>query len=132
VRQLRLVVRADDYERAVSFYRDDLGLPVEEHYTSDGGADVTILGAGRATLELSNPAQIDLIDRAEVGRTGVAPPLRVCFEVDDTADCTARLAAAGAEVIGTPVETPWRSLNARLNAPADLQLTIFSELDARR
>ena len=27
VRQLRLVVRAEDYGRAVSFYRDHLGLP---------------------------------------------------------------------------------------------------------
>jgi len=129
VRQLRLVVRADDYERAVSFYRDDLGLPVEESHVSDGGAEVMILGAGRATLELSNPAQVDFIDRVEVGRTGVAPPLRVCFEVDDAADVTGRLAAAGAEVLAEPTETPWRSRNARLAAPADLQITIFSELD---
>jgi uncharacterized integral membrane protein (TIGR00697 family) len=131
VRQLRLVVRADDYDRAVSFYRDDLGLPVEEHYRSEGGAEVTILGAGRATLELSNPAQVDLIDRAEVGRVGVAPPLRVCFEVEDAAETTSRLAAAGAAVIADPVQTPWRSVNARLDAPAQLQLTIFSELDRR-
>jgi len=26
-------------------------------------------------------------------------------------------------------ETPWRSLNARLRGPADLQLTLFQELD---
>ena len=115
----------------MSFYRDDLGLPVEEHYVGEGGAEVTILGAGRATLELSNPAQVDLIDRVEVGRTGVAPPVRVCFEVDDAAARTARLAAAGAAVIAEPTETPWRSLNSRLNAPADLQLTIFEELDRR-
>ena len=131
VRQLRLVVRTEDYARAVSFYRDDLGLPVEEHYVGEGAAEVTILGAGRATLELSNPAQVDLIDQVEVGRTGVAPGLRVCFEVDDAAAGTARLAAAGAEVLAEPTETPWRSLNSRLNAPAGLQLTIFEELDRR-
>ena len=44
-----------------------------------------ILGAGRATLELSNAAQRDLIDSVEVGHPGVAPPMRVCFEVDDAA-----------------------------------------------
>ena len=55
-----------------------------------------ILGAGRATLELSNAAQRDLIDTVEVGRPGVAPPMRVCFEVDDSAAVTDRLAAAGA------------------------------------
>ncbi len=128
VRQLRLVVRAEDYGRAVSFYRDHLGLPVEEQYAGEGGAEVMILSAGRATLELSNPAQVDLIDRVEVGRTGVAPPLRVCFEVDDAAERTSRLVAAGAEVIAEPTETPWRSLNSRLNAPAGLQVTIFTEL----
>jgi hypothetical protein len=32
-------------------------------------------------------------------------------------------------VIAEPVETPWRSLNARLSAPAGVQLTIFTELD---
>ena len=131
VRQLRLVVRAEDYDRAVSFYRDDLGLPVEAAYSSDGGAEVMILDAGRATLELSNPAQVDLIDRAEVGHTGVAPPLRVCFEVDDAAAVTTRLSQAGAEVIATPTTTPWDSVNARLSAPAGLQLTIFTELEKR-
>ena len=64
-----------------------------------------------------------------MGRTGVAPPLRVCFEVDDAARVTSRLVAAGAEVIAEPTETPWRSLNSRLNAPAGLQVTIFTELD---
>lgn len=131
VRQLRLVVRTEDYDRAVSFYRDDLGLPVEERYSSDGGAEVIILKAGRATLELSNPAQVDLIDRVEVGRTGVAPPVRVCFEVDDTVEHTRRLVEGGAAVIAEPTETPWRSLNARLSAPADLQVTLFEELDER-
>jgi hypothetical protein len=32
-------------------------------------------------------------------------------------------------VLGAPVETPWRSLNARLEAPAGLQLTLFEELE---
>lgn len=42
---------------------------------------------------------------------------------------TNRLTAAGAELIAPPTETPWRSLNARLQGPADMQLTIFTELD---
>ena len=43
-----------------------------------------ILDAGRATLELSNPAQVAMIDEVEVGRR-VAPRLRIAFEVDDAA-----------------------------------------------
>jgi lactoylglutathione lyase len=42
---------------------------------------------------------------------------------------TAALAEAGATVIAEPVRTPWQSLNARLEAPAGLQLTLFTELD---
>lgn len=38
--------------------------------------------------------------------------------------------AGGAELIARPIETPWRSANARLSAPAGLQLTLFEELDA--
>ncbi len=80
VRQLRVVVKADDYDAALHFYRDVLGRPVEETYDSEGGAKVTVLVAG------------------------------------------------GARLVATPRETPWRSLNSRLHAPADLELTLFQEL----
>ncbi len=35
---------------------------------------------------------------------------------------------AGAELVAEPTETPWQSLNSRLEAPAALQLTLFEEL----
>ena len=128
VRQLRLVVAVPDYDEAVRFYRDELGLVEEAQYDSDGGARVMILDAGRATLELSNPAQIEHIDRVETGRTGVSPHYRVAFEVDDCAAVTDRLTRAGAELVAPPTRTPWDSLNARLQGPADVQLTVFTEL----
>jgi predicted enzyme related to lactoylglutathione lyase len=128
VRQLRLVVEAEDYDAAVRFYRDVLGLPVEGEFAADGGAHVTILDAGRATLELANPAQKRYIDEVEVGRP-VAPRMRVAFEVDDAEEVTRRLDDAGATVVAPPTETPWRSLNARLDAPAGLHITVFQELD---
>jgi queuosine precursor transporter len=130
VRQMRLVVAVDDYDAAVRFYRDELGLVLEETYDADNGAKVMILGAGRATLELSNRAQVDLIDTVEVGRTGVSGKYRVAFEVDDSASVTDRLISAGARLIAPPTVTPWRSLNARLQGPAEVQLTIFTELGA--
>ena len=128
VTQMRLVVAADDYEEAVRFYRDVLGLREELAVSGPHGAEVTILDAGRATLELANAAQHRYIDEVEVGRP-VAGKYRVAFEVADAAGATRRLATAGAEVVAEPVETPWRSLNARLSAPAGLQLTLFQELD---
>jgi catechol 2,3-dioxygenase-like lactoylglutathione lyase family enzyme len=127
VLQMRLVVEAPDYSEAVRFFRDVLGLPEEMAVAGPDGAHVTILDAGRATLELANPAQKRYIDEVEVGRQ-VAPKYRVAFEVADAAGTTRRLVDAGAELIAEPTETPWRSLNARLGAPAALQVTVFEEL----
>ena len=128
VRQLRLVVEAADFEAAIHFYSDVLGLRQEAAFDSDGGARVVIFEAGRATLEIANPAQKRLIDDVEVGRQ-VAPKFRVAFEVADAAATTATLVEAGAELIAGPTKTPWRSLNSRLRAPAGLQITLFEELD---
>jgi predicted enzyme related to lactoylglutathione lyase len=125
VTELRLAVTAADYDQALAFYRDALGLPERATYTAAGGR-VTILEAGRATLEIADPAYAAYIDEVEIGQR-VAGHIRVAFEVADSATATDRLAAAGATVIANPVRTPWQSLNARLEGPAGLQLTLFSD-----
>jgi predicted enzyme related to lactoylglutathione lyase len=128
VRQLRLCVTAPDYDQALVFYRDVLGLTEQGSYNSDDGGRVTILEVGpSATLELADPTYAAYIDRVEVG-SRVAGHVRVAFEVEDSTAVTARLANAGARIIAAPTRTPWNSLNARLDAPAGLQLTIFAEL----
>ncbi|HMG65317.1 MAG TPA: VOC family protein [Streptosporangiaceae bacterium] len=126
VAELRLVVTAPDYDEALQFYRDVLGLTERAAYSSPGGR-VTILAAGRATLELADPPHAAFIDDVEVGRR-VAGHVRVAFQVSDAAAATAALAQAGATVIAEPVRTPWQSLNARLEGPAGLQLTLFTDL----
>ncbi|GHB86786.1 VOC family protein [Streptomyces albogriseolus] len=126
VKELRLVVTAEDYDAALRFYRDVLGLTERAAFASDGGR-VTILEAGRATLELTDPNHAAFIDDVEVGRR-VAGHVRVAFQVDDSAATTERLAAAGADVVAGPTRTPWNSLNSRLEAPGALQLTLFTEL----
>ena len=131
VLQMRLVVEADDYDAAVRFFRDVLGMAQEAAFAGDGDAHVTILDAGRATLEIANLAQKRMIDEVEVGRQ-VAPKLRVAFEVTDSAAVTDQLVAAGATLVAEPTETPWRSLNSRLDAPAGLHITLFQELDTHR
>ncbi len=105
VRQLRLVVTAADYEAAVRFYRDALGLTERAAVSSPQGR-VTILDAGRATLEIADPATAEFIDRVEVGRR-VAGHIRVAFEVDDAEATTRVLADAGAEVIAAPSFVWW-------------------------
>src|SRR3990170_42478 len=129
VLQLRLVVEAPDYEAAVHFYRDVLGLTEQAAFEGEGDARVTILDAGRATLELANPAQKALIDSVEAEGSS-SPRLRVAFEVLDSAGKTRELVEAGAELVAEPRVTPWQSLNSRLNAPAGLQVTLFQELES--
>lgn len=126
--QLRVVVEAEDFAEAVAFYRDALGLPEQAAFEAEGDARVVILEAGRATLELANPAQRAMIDRVEVGHP-TTPRIRLAFEVTDAAGATTTLIEAGAELVAPPVETPWRSLNSRLDAPAGLQITLFEELE---
>jgi lactoylglutathione lyase len=92
----------------------------------DGGRGV-LLDAGRATLELTDPKNAAFIDEVEVGRR-VAGHVRVALEVDDARAMTAAAVEGGAELVAEPTETLWRSLNARLEGPGDLQLTLFEEL----
>ncbi|HZQ66244.1 MAG TPA: VOC family protein [Gaiellaceae bacterium] len=127
VRQLRLVVTAEDYDEALRFYRDALGMAELAVWSSPDGGRVTLLDAGRATLEITDPSNAAFIDQVEVGRR-VAGHIRVALEVDDARAATATAAAAGATVVAEPTRTPWSSLNARLEAPAGLQLTLFEEL----
>jgi lactoylglutathione lyase len=124
VRQLRLVVTADDYDAAVRFYRDVLGMTEREAVQPEGGSRVMILDAGAATLELAEPATAEYIDQVEVGRR-VAGHIRVAFEVDDVHGGTAALREAGGEILAEPRKTPFRSTNARVEGPAGLQLTLF-------
>lgn len=124
VSELRLVVTAEDWEAAVAFYRDVLGMPERAAFSSEDGR-VVILEAGSATLEIADPRHAEWIDEIEVGRR-VAGHVRVALAVPDSAALTRTLEQAGAAVVAEATPTPWGSLNARLEAPAGLQLTLFS------
>lgn len=126
VSELRLVLTVDDHDRAVAFYRDVLGLELLETYDERGG-HVTILAAGRATLELNDEPYAEFIDEVEVGHR-VPGRVRVALQVADSGAVTDRLVAAGAQLIAPPTRTPWESLNARLLDPEGQQLTLFTEL----
>src|SRR6476469_1584547 len=125
VTELRVVVTAADYDEAIRFYRDVLGLPERASFASPDGR-VAILEAGRATLEIADPGHAAFIDDVEVGRR-VAGHIRIAFEVADARAVTRSLEAAGAIVIAEATLTPWQTLNVRLEGPAGLQLTLFSE-----
>ena len=124
VKELRLALTVDDFDGALAFYRDTLGLEVRDMWVADGARGV-LLEAGRATLELFDEGQAAMVDEIEVGRR-VAGPVRVAFEVDDSRATAKHLVDAGAELLGGPVETPWHDVNVRLAAPDGMQLTLFT------
>ena len=126
VRQLRLVLRVDNFDEAVRFYRDVLGLREEAAFSNGPEAHGIVLDAGRATLELFDAAQHTAVDDLEVGRR-VAPRIRVAFEVDDGPGTATRLVDAGAIEVAPPTVTPWNSVNARLDTPDGLHVTVFEE-----
>ena len=95
---------------------------------SEPAGRVTLLEAGRATLELLDAEHAAAVDSLEVGRR-VAGTVRIALEVDDSATVADALETAGAERLAGPVVTPWRHRNVRLVAPDGMQLTLFTVLD---
>lgn len=122
--EMRVALTVDDFDQAVAFYRDGLGLKQLEDWSSGTGR-VILLEAGRATLELLDGAQAAWVDEIEAGDR-VSGAVRIALEVVDVAQAALRLTAAGARPAGPPVVTPWGDENARVEAPDGMQLTLFS------
>ncbi|MGD2042523.1 MAG: VOC family protein [Acidimicrobiia bacterium] len=125
VNEIRVVIEVEDVDRALTLYRDVLGLQEVVSFQEED-ARVVLLEAGRGTLELSNRAQTRMIDRIETGRE-IGASFRIAFGVDDTVTRTQSAVEVGATLVGEPAVTPWGSLNARLETNDGLQLTLFEE-----
>nr|WP_315265920.1 VOC family protein [Microbacterium lemovicicum] len=127
--QLRLIIETADFDEAVRFYRDVLGMPEQPAFATTGDDRVSILHAGVATIELATPTHARAIDAMEDARTTDGPTLRIALEVADTEHAVAVSEEAGAEVLARPIETPFRTINARVQGPAGWQVTFFQELE---
>jgi lactoylglutathione lyase len=130
VRTLQIVVTVENYEEAVAFYRDALGLRIVESWDREDGSG-TILDVGHATLELLTVRQAEAVDRIEGGEPS-SGEVRFALEVDDSVATAEALASSGAEQIGGPAVTPWNHRNVRMRAPDGMQLTLFTVLDENR
>ncbi len=124
VTELRVALTVEDFDQALAFYRDVLGLEQVADWSSQTGR-VVALEAGRATLELFDRAQAESVDAIEAGRR-VSGTVRFAVRVADSEDMAARLVAAGAGLVAPPVTTPWGDRNARVQAPDGMQLTLFT------
>jgi uncharacterized glyoxalase superfamily protein PhnB len=124
VTELRVTLTVEDFDQALAFYRDALGLDELADWSTDAGR-VVILEAGRATLELFDQAQAAAVDEVEAGRR-VSGTVRLALKVADSDEAARRLVAAGADAVAPPVTTPWGDRNARVRAPDGMQLTLFT------
>jgi methylmalonyl-CoA/ethylmalonyl-CoA epimerase len=124
VHELRIALTVDDFDGAVAFYRDALGLQVRDAWERSNGRGM-ILEAGRATLELFDAQQAETLDQVEVGRR-VSGVIRFAIHVDDAAEAAGELTDAGAALEAPAALTPWGDLNARVRTPDGMQLTLFT------
>ncbi len=121
--QLRVAITTSDYERLVKFYCDGLGLEPAAVWNNDGGRAL-MLEMGKATLELFDERQAEVIDQFEAGKR-VSGQIRLALQVSDLKSAMERLLAHGATLVHPPVLTPWGDTNVRLQDPDGMQITLF-------
>jgi lactoylglutathione lyase len=124
VTELRVALTVLEFDEAVAFYRDAIGLEQLADWSGEDGR-VVVLRAGRATLEIFDQAQAEKVDAIEAGRR-VSGVVRLALEVGDSEEVARRLIAAGAAEVAAPVTTPWGDRNARVQTPDGMQLTLFT------
>jgi len=121
--EFRVALTTSDYERLVNFYSRGLGVEPAAIWNNDGGKAL-ILDMGKATLELFDERQAEIIDQLEAGQR-ISGQIRFALQVPDLNAAIKRLLAHGARLVHEPVLTPWGDYNARLQDPDGMQVTLF-------
>lgn len=125
--ELRVAITTGDYEHLVKFYCDGLGLEPAAVWNNDGGRAL-MLDMGKATLELFDERQAEVIDQLEAGKR-VSGQIRFALQVPDLKSAMERLLANSATLVHPPVVTPWGDTNVRLQDPDGMQVTLFQPGD---
>ncbi|HUZ19293.1 MAG TPA: VOC family protein [Acidimicrobiales bacterium] len=108
----RILLRPSDPARSRTFYRDVLGLAVYREF-GDPDDPGLVFFLGQGFLEVS-------------GRSSVASArgLAIWLQVRDVHTEHARLAAAGATVLRSPVREPWGLVEAWIEDPDGVQVVL--------
>jgi methylmalonyl-CoA/ethylmalonyl-CoA epimerase len=110
----------------VNFYCRGLGIEPAAIWNNDGG-QALMLELGKATLEIFDERQAQVIDQLEAGKR-VSGQVRFALRVPDLQAAMERSLAHGATLVHPPVVTPWGDLNVRLQDPDGMQITLFQVL----
>jgi lactoylglutathione lyase len=125
--ELRVALTTSDYERAVKFYCEGLGIEPAAIWNNDQGRAL-MLNMGHAALEIFDEAQAETIDQIETGGR-ISGQIRFALQVPDLKAAMERLLAHGAKLVHPPILTPWGDYNVRLQDPDGMQITLFQVLD---
>ncbi len=129
VRDVRIALTVEDFEQAVQFYSDRLGLAVVEAWQRPEGRGMILSLGPHTTLELFDGRQADFVDQVEVGRR-VSGPVRLALAVPDADTAAALFAQAGAQVLSSARQMPWGDRNARVQTPDGMQITLYQAASA--
>ncbi|MCE7919529.1 MAG: hypothetical protein DYG85_08445 [Chloroflexi bacterium CFX1] len=83
-----------------------------------------MLEMGKATLEIFDESQAEVVDNLEAGRR-VSGKVRFALQVPDLQSAMERMIANGATLVHEQVETPWGDINVRLQDPDGMQITLY-------
>lgn len=123
VLHLRVALTTREYASLVEFFGGGLGVePAESWVHEDGHGSLFDMGGG--SLEIFDESYARHIDDIEVGRP-VSGSLRLALQVPDVHAAVERLLERGGTLVHPPVLTPWGDLNARIESPDGLQVTLF-------
>ena len=125
--ELRVALTSRDFERSVKFYSEGLSIEPAALWSNDGGRAM-MLELGRASLELFDEKQAEVIDNLEAGKR-ISGQFRLALQVPDLQTAMERLLAHGAILVHPPVTTPWGDINVRLQDPDGMQITLFQSPD---
>jgi lactoylglutathione lyase len=120
--EFRVALTCDDLNGAIAFYREGLGLDPGEVWTGNGTGQMFF--AGRGILEIFDTSYARTVDEIEVGKK-ISGQIRFAFQVKDVYAAVERALNYGATLVHEPVLTPWSDLNARIESPEGMQITLF-------
>ncbi len=108
-------ITAADVEESVAFYRDALGLTVQNDVSNAGHRWVTLGGDGTASIVVSDPFEDADTQLALIAKGATQP---IVFQTDDLDAAFERAVAAGAEVVQEPKAQFWGPKDCALRDPS--------------
>ncbi len=120
-----VVLFVNDFEGAVGFYRDKVGLPVR--FRDEGYAELAVEGAKLALLARGRVP--GLVGESQAARPAAgAHEAAVTLLVEDVDRTYRELADRGVPFLDTPKDRPWRQRSAHFHDPEGHLVEISTNL----